>query len=174
MLVTCLHCDKEIGNGRAYASNQGAGTRGHSLYFLLNFAVNFKTDGLLQARTLEWVAVPFSKRSSQPRDGTQVSHIAGGFFTSWATREAQTENYLTAATELIWVVLVNQLCLTLFETPWTVARQATLSTEFSRQEYWSGLPFPSPKDLPNPGIKPRSPALQIDSLPSESPGKHFI
>ena len=42
---------------------------------------------------------------------------------------------------------------------------------FSRQEYWSGLPFPSPGDLPNPGIKPRSPALQAHSLPSESPGK---
>ena len=46
-----------------------------------------------------------------------------------------------------------------------------LSMEFSRQEYWSGLPFPSPGDLPNPGIRPRSPALQTDSLPSELPGK---
>ena len=45
--------------------------------------------GILQARKLEWVAVPFSRESSQPRDWTQVSHIAGGFFTSWATREAQ-------------------------------------------------------------------------------------
>ena len=45
------------------------------------------------------------------------------------------------------------------------------SIEFSRQEYWSGLPFPSPGDLPNPGIEPRSPALQADSLPSETPGK---
>ena len=42
--------------------------------------------------------------------------------------------------------------------------------EFSRQEYWSGLPFPSPGDLPNPGIKPRSPTLQADALPSEPPG----
>ena len=48
-------------------------------------------------------------------------------------------------------------------TPWTVACQAPLSTEFSRQEYWSGLPFPSPGDLPDPGIKPGSPALQADS-----------
>ena len=58
----------------------------------------------------------------------------------------------------------------LFMTPWTVAHQAPLSMEFSRQEYWSGLPFPSPEDLLNPGIEPRSPALQADSLPSESPG----
>ena len=55
--------------------------------------------------------------------------------------------------------------------PWTVAYQAPLSMEFSRQEYWSGLPFPSPGDLPNPGIEPRSPALQADFLPSELPGK---
>ena len=56
-------------------------------------------------------------------------------------------------------------------TPWTVAQQAPLSMGFSRQEYWSRLPFPSPGDLPNPGIKPRSPALQVDSLPSEPSGK---
>ena len=49
--------------------------------------------------------------------------------------------------------------------------QALLSMEFSRQEYWSGLPFPSPGDLPDPGIKPWSPTLQEDSLPSELLGK---
>ena len=82
-----------------------------------------RVHGILQARILEWVAFPFSRGSSQPRDGTQVSHIAGGFFTSWAIREAQ--------------------------------------------EYWSGLPIPSPADLPNPGFEPGSPALQEDSLPAE-------
>ena len=59
----------------------------------------------------------------------------------------------------------------LFATPWTVAYQASLSMGFSRQEYWSGLPFPSPRDLPDPGIEPESPALQADALPSEPPGK---
>ena len=59
----------------------------------------------------------------------------------------------------------------LFATPWTVANQAPQSTEFSMQEYWSGLPFPSPGDFPNPGIEPGSPALQADALPSEPPGK---
>ena len=54
-------------------------------------------------------------------------------------------------------------------TPWTVANQAPLSMEFSRHGYWSGLPFPSPGDLPDPGIKPGSPELQADSLPSETP-----
>ena len=58
-----------------------------------------------------------------------------------------------------------------FATPWTVACQAPLSMGFSRQGYWSGLPFPSPSDLPNPGIEPGSPALQADSLLSEPPGK---
>ena len=59
----------------------------------------------------------------------------------------------------------------LFATPWTVAYQAPPSMGFSRQECWSGLPFPSPGDLPHPGIQPRSPALQADALPSEPPGK---
>ena len=58
-----------------------------------------------------------------------------------------------------------------FVTPWTVAYQTPPSMGFSRQEYWSGLPFPSPGDLPNPGIKPGSPALQTDTLLSEPPGK---
>ena len=79
--------------------------------------------GTLQARILEWVAFPFSRGSSQPRDQTQVYLIVGGFFTSWATREAQ--------------------------------------------EYWSGQPIPSPADLPDPGIELGSPALQVDSLPTE-------
>ena len=55
----------------------------------------------------------------------------------------------------------------LFATPWTVAYQAPPSMGFSRQEYWSGLPFPSPGDLPNPGIEPGSPTLQADALTSE-------
>ena len=59
----------------------------------------------------------------------------------------------------------------LFATTWTVAYQAPLSMGFSRQEYWSGVPFPSPEDLPNPGIEAGSPALQADSLPSEPLGK---
>ena len=59
----------------------------------------------------------------------------------------------------------------LFATPWTAACQAPLFMGFSRQGYWSGLPFPSPGDLPQPGIELRSPALQADSLPTELPGK---
>ena len=78
---------------------------------------------ILQARILEWVATPFFRASSQPWDQTQVSRIAGGYFTSWVTREAE--------------------------------------------GYPRGLPCPPPGDHPIPGIEPRSPALQVDSLPSE-------
>ena len=75
---------------------------------------------------------------------------------------------ITVQTTMIW--MGAQSCLTLVTT-WTVAHQVPLSMGFSRQEYWSGLPFPSPGDLPDPGIEPTSPALQADSLPPESPGK---
>ena len=57
----------------------------------------------------------------------------------------------------------------LFATLWTIAYQASPSMGFSRQEYWSGLPFPSPGDLPDPGIEPRSPTMRADALPSEPP-----
>ena len=67
----------------------------------------------------------------------------------------------------IVLVLVTQLCLTLFVTEWIIASQAPLSMEFSKREYWSRLPFPSPGDLPDPQIEPGSPALQADSLPSK-------
>ena len=62
-------------------------------------------------------------------------------------------------------------CVKLFATPWTIARQAPPSMGFSRQEYWSGLPFASPGDLPDPGIEPGSPEFQADALTSEPPGK---
>ena len=89
--------------------------------------MDYTVHGILQARILEWVAFPFSRGSSQPRDRTQDSRIAGRFFTSWDTREAQ--------------------------------------------EYWSGEPIPSPVNLPNPRIQPGSPALQVDSLPTELSGE---
>ena len=65
-------------------------------------------------------------------------------------------------------------CFGLFVTLWTVAYQAPLSMGFSRQEYWSGVPFPSPGDLPDPGIEAGSPSLQADALPSEPRGKNWI
>ena len=91
--------------------------------------MDYSVHEILQARILEWVAVPFSRGSSKPRNWTQVSHIAGEFFTRWATRGSQ--------------------------------------------EYWCGYPLPSPVDRPCPGMEPRYPALQSDSLPAELPGKQW-
>ena len=62
----------------------------------------------------------------------------------------------------------------LFATPWTVAHQTSLSIEFSKEGYWSGLPFPSPQYPPDPGIKPGSPVLRADFLLSEPPGSPYI
>ena len=73
------------------------------------------------------------------------------------------------------IELVAQLCPTLCDPmDWTVAHQAPLSMEFSRQEYWSGFPCPSPGYLPNLWVKPQSPTLQADSLPSEPPRKPVV
>ena len=71
-------------------------------------------------------------------------------------------------------VLSHFSCVQLFSSLWTVASQAPLSMGFSRQEYWSGLPCPSPGDLPNPGIEPESPALQADCLHLEPPGSPHL
>ena len=73
--------------------------------------------------------------------------------------------------EMVMVMVKLLSRVRLFATPWTAAHQAPQSMGFSRQEYWSGLPFPSPGDLPNPGIEPGSPALEADALTSEPPGK---
>ena len=69
------------------------------------------------------------------------------------------------------LLLIRISCVQLFVTPWTAAHQAPQSMGFSRQEYWSGLPFPSSGDLPDLGIEPGSPALQADALPSQLLGK---
>ena len=84
------------------------------------------------------------------------------------------QGHITQHSETPTELQVKSLCrVQLFGTPWTVAYQASPSMGFSRQEYLSGLPFPSPGDLPDPGIKPRSPELQADALPSKLPGKPY-
>jgi len=103
---------------------------------------------ILQARSLEWVAVPFSRGSSRPRNQTQVSCITGRFFTSWATREAtNTGNQSTNkepdklhSSNTLCVCLVTELCPILLD-PMNLAHQAPLSMGLSRQEYWSGCHF---------------------------------
>ena len=99
--------------------------------------MDYTVHGILQARILERVAIPSSRGSSQPRDRTQVYHIAGGFFTSWATREAHAAAKLLQSCQNYENVSCFNGVL-LFVTPWTVALQVSLSMEFSRQEYWNG------------------------------------
>ena len=117
--------------------------------------------GILQARILEWVVILFSRGFSQPRDWTHISRICRILY-YWVIREAP---YNPCVGELFSRVRF-------FATPWSIAFQAPPSVEFSRQEYWSGLSFSSPGDLPDSGIELGSPALWADSLPSEPPRKY--
>ena len=111
-------------------------------------------------RILEWVPYPFSRGSSCPRN-------------HWGLLNCMQILYqLSYQGVSEWVKSLSRV--QLFATPWSVAHQAPPSMGFSRQEYWSGLPFPSPGDLPNPGIEPRSPILQADALTSEPPGKGHL
>ena len=115
------------------------------------------------------------------RDRTCIPCIARWILNHWTTKEVPVLFFIAL---LLWILWGSPLSgflkwrevkslsrVWLFATPWTVAHQAPPSMGFSRQEYWSGLPFPSPGDLPDPGIEPRSPALQADALTSEPPGK---
>ena len=101
-------------------------------------------------RMLEWVVFPFSSGSSQPRNQTWVSCITGSFFTNWATKQSEMK--------------VTQLCLTLCN-PMDYMVHGILQARILENS------FPSPGDLPNPGIEPRSPTLWADSLPAEPQGK---
>ena len=97
--------------------------------------------GIFQARVLEWVAISFSRGSSQPRDRTPVSHTAGRRFTVQTTREAH------IFIECLLLLLLSRFNrVRLRATPETTAHQAPLSLGFSRQKHWSGLPFPSPTE----------------------------
>ena len=120
-----------------------------------------------------WTGLTLSSPGDLPYPETKLTSpgLAGRFFTT----EPPGKPHWMNIHEEINCCLLNlkeaaKTCLTV-EIPWTVACQASLSMGISRQLYWSGLPFPSPGDLSDPEIKPRSPALQEDSLPTELPGK---
>ena len=125
----------------------------------------FSVHGILQAGILEWVAASFFRGSFRPSDWTRVSFPA-----FWPVNSLLLSHLGSPQTN-VWSEVQSLSRVRLFVTPWTVVYKAPLSMEFSRQEYWSVLPFPSPGGLPDPGIKPGSPALQADTLPSEPPGK---
>ena len=140
----------------------------------------FSVHGIFQARILEGVAISYSRGSSRPRDWTHVSCIS--CIVRWILCHY---HYLGSPTlrvfSLIYTLFdvkesesVSHSVLSDFATLWTVALQTSLSMEFSRQEYWSGLPFHSPGHLPNLRMKPGSLALLADSLLSEPPGKPIL
>ena len=101
-------------------------------------------------------------RRALPRESHGQRSLAG--YSPLARTELNTTEATKHACVPLSLSLVTQSCPTLV-TPWAIARRTPLSMGFSRQEYWSGLLFTSPGDLPNPGIEPMSPALQADSLP---------
>ena len=108
--------------------------------------------GISQARILKWVSISFSRGSSRPSNQTRICYIGRRI--------------------LYCCEVVKSLsCVRLFATPWTVVYQAPPFMGFSRQDYWSGLPFPSPRDLPNPGIEPGVSQIVGRRFTSEPPGK---
>ena len=113
---------------------------------------------ILYVRISEWVAIPSFRGFSWPGDRLHVSCASwtGRWILHHCTTWSESESRSAMSDSVI---------------SWTITFQASLSKEFSSQEYWSGLLFHSPGDLPDPEIKPRSPALQVDSWPSDPPGK---
>ena len=109
--------------------------------------------GILQARILEWVAIPFSRGSSNPGIKPGLPALKEDSLPSGPPRKPQDKYSYQCKSEVKSLSRVR-----FFATPWTVAYKAPLSMGFSRQEYWSGLPFPSPGD-PDPGVEPGSLAL---------------
>ena len=105
-----------------------------------------------------WSGLPFPSPGDLPNPGTEYVSpaLAGRFFTAESPGKVKVKAKSLSRVRL-------------FATPWTTAHQAPPSMEFSKQEYWSGLPFPSPGDLPDLGIETGSPALQADALPSGPP-----
>ena len=124
-----------------------------------------------------WSGLPCPPPGTFPDPGIELLFpaLAGRLFTtepstlhSFFMVQAFTFSDLMT-TAIGYLCMCAQSCTTLWN-PWTVAHHAPLSMEFSRQEYWSGLPVPSQGDLPNPGIEPRSPTLQADSSPAKPQG----
>ena len=105
----------------------------------------------------EWLPTPVFLPGKSHRQMNPVGCNPWGCKESGMTERLTLESVKSIVLGCVWLLAML----------WTVACQAPLSIGFSRKEYWSGLPFPSPGDLPNPGIEPRSPTLQVDSLLSE-------
>ena len=114
---------------------------------------------------------------SEPNNFSQFGwipiHLATTLITN-SNKIAASPSFLVCVCVCVCVCACRCVCRSVVSdssTPWTVAHQAPLSMQLSRQDYWNGLPFPSPEDLPNPRIEPRSPSFQVDSLSSKPQGK---
>ena len=138
----------------------------------------FSVHGIFQARILEWFAFPPPDLLHPVMDPMSPA-LAGTFFTTEPPGKSPVtlvqwsyiHTWVLGAKWCMLLLLVSHFsCVQLCVTPWTIAHQAPLSMRFPRQEYWSGLPFPSPGDLLNPGIKPVSPAWQAEPLPLNHQG----
>ena len=114
--------------------------------------------GVLQASILGWLLLPSLGIFPTPEADSSFPHWQAGP-SPLSHQESSGARSVHQFSLLLLLSLKSLSRVRLFATPWTVAYQAPLSMGFSRQYYWSGLPFPSPADLPNPGIEPRSPAL---------------
>ena len=149
-------------------------------YWSFNFSIcpSSEYSGLISFR-MDWfdlLAVQGTLRSLLQQNSSKASILqCSAFFTVQLSHPCMTTGKTIALTRRTFVSKVQTNVslsrVPLFATPWTVAYQAPLSMEFSRQEYWSELPFPSPGNLPHPGIEAGSPTLQADTLPSNPPGK---
>ena len=164
-IVKSTESESTLVDAGARAGQGGGGGVSGCLVTLFNprdYSPLASTDcDIFQARILEWVAISSSRGSSHL--GTEATSPVSP---ASQAGSLPAESLGKPIVCLGGGGLASKLCPTL-ATPWPVAHQAPLSMGFSRHEYWSGLPCPSPRDLPDPGIEPRSPALQADSLPPE-------
>ena len=123
---------------------------------LMDYSLSVSSiHGSFQARVLEWIAISFSRGSSRPRKSAFPGSPA-------LQADALLSEPMPKNVQLLLLSHFSRV--RLFATPWTIVYETPPSMEFSKQENWSGLPFPSPGALPNPGIEPMSPALQADAF----------
>ena len=138
--------------------------------------------GILQARILEWVVMSFSRGSSPPSDRTHISYVSwisrqvlyheGCLRSPYTTYDCHYHSHFSPLDFCNNPKYMMKVKVKVAQSCPTLANHCTIqSLGFSRPEHWSGEPFPSWGDLPNPGIKPKAPALQADALPAESHDK---
>ena len=158
---------------KAMPKNAQTTTQLHSSHRLVKQCSKFSKPGFSNMWTMNFQMFKLEvlEKAEEPEIKLPIS--AGSWKKQESSRKTSYFCFIDYAKAFVWKwkkVKVKFLSrVRLFATPWTVAYQAPPSMRFSRQECWSGLPFRSPGDFPDPGIEPRSPALQADALPSEPP-----